>query len=596
MKGRKTASGRPDMRCRENRTPGRNADGSLDMRYKANRSTSSPSSGSTFSWYYEQERREREQREREERAMRMRREMEERERREREERERRERAERERREREERERREREKRELMERSMNADRAFASRRIELKSKVLKEQESVLERNVEQAYSNADKKFDESSLNESVTRFLEEISSQEILEGIISEKVNELAPKSTKEIKKHNVILVGKTGVGKSTLLNAVLHLCEDGKEAAETGVGKPVTQGKPREYTSDTLRVWDTKGIEVGTYGAKDVVDDVKEVVDSTGLKNDPDMCIHAIWYCVLTQGSRLEEAEKEALLKFMETYDGGKLPVIVVLTQAYSKKDAEAMKTEIKKIVDGKEIKILPVVAKEKDMDEFCIKPRGIDDLLAETKECAKIAAIPAYQHSLRVQAEKAINDDYSDEFVDKMISDNKKAIVQKVATANQKTGVKDKVSLIVDILNSLLSSWFRKNKGEPLKVNSSLDGVMEVITKWAVDTFEVVNLKLATVGDELFSKYAEEKKKVEGEYRCQISGNASGEWAISDKKEIINNLTKKAENIAFRVVSERAVEVFAKSLSKAFIELVRKKLSSASSQKLMSDVIKKAF
>jgi len=57
---------------------------------------------------------------------------------------------------------------------------------------------------------------------------------------------------------NVLVIGKTGVGKSTLINSVFR-----QRLAETGVGRPVTHGI-RQYTKPNcpIAVYDTPGLEL----------------------------------------------------------------------------------------------------------------------------------------------------------------------------------------------------------------------------------------------------------------------------------------------------------------------------------------------
>ena len=54
--------------------------------------------------------------------------------------------------------------------------------------------------------------------------------------VIEEIFNKTKKEYKEMEKVNILVVGKTGVGKSTLINSVFR-----EELAETGVGKPVTQ-------------------------------------------------------------------------------------------------------------------------------------------------------------------------------------------------------------------------------------------------------------------------------------------------------------------------------------------------------------------
>jgi GTP-binding protein EngB required for normal cell division len=72
---------------------------------------------------------------------------------------------------------------------------------------------------------------------------------------------------------NIIVAGKTGVGKSTLINAIFR-----EKLAETGMGKPVTRHM-RKLTKKgvPLAIYDTRGFELG----KEVQAEVKkEIVDT----------------------------------------------------------------------------------------------------------------------------------------------------------------------------------------------------------------------------------------------------------------------------------------------------------------------------
>src|SRR5947209_3637743 len=62
---------------------------------------------------------------------------------------------------------------------------------------------------------------------------------------------------------NVLIAGRTGVGKSTLVNAVFQ-----GDFATTGHGRPVTM-QTREITKEgvPLSIFDTRGLEMAEYAA-----------------------------------------------------------------------------------------------------------------------------------------------------------------------------------------------------------------------------------------------------------------------------------------------------------------------------------------
>ena len=82
-----------------------------------------------------------------------------------------------------------------------------------------------------------------------------------EKIVQESINAIAEK-IKNLNTLNIIVAGKTGVGKSTLINSVFK-----EKLADTGMGKPVTSHM-RKITKKgvPLAIYDTRGFELGKEG------------------------------------------------------------------------------------------------------------------------------------------------------------------------------------------------------------------------------------------------------------------------------------------------------------------------------------------
>lgn len=186
------------------------------------------------------------------------------------------------------------------------------------------------------------------------------------------------KRIKNLKKLNIVVVGKSGVGKSTLINSVFR-----DDLAKTGVGRPVTDtmrciSKP-DYP---LTIYDTPGFEQGSEQQKKVKDDILGLIRSGVNSKDINQAIHCIWYCINAQGNRIEPSEVEWLKNFTTENAMTQVPVIVVLTQACPKKKANELKAEVEK-ENLNIVKVVPVLAQDMDFDEeYIATAYGLDTLI----------------------------------------------------------------------------------------------------------------------------------------------------------------------------------------------------------------------
>lgn len=105
---------------------------------------------------------------------------------------------------------------------------------------------------------------------------------------------------------NIMLLGRTGAGKSSFINYLI-----GTDVFKTGTGTPVTQGfDSREYPDVQgipLRVFDSKGLEVKDYDniREELIDFVRKCCGSENVFE----WIHSIFYCVNVECRRLEPEE-----------------------------------------------------------------------------------------------------------------------------------------------------------------------------------------------------------------------------------------------------------------------------------------------
>jgi small GTP-binding protein len=140
----------------------------------------------------------------------------------------------------------------------------------------------------------------------------------------------------ELQKHkpNILVVGRTGVGKSTLINAVL-----GEKLAETGAGKPITKSYAI-YEHPLVNMIDSKGWEGGAEGDQSFRDDTKRLLQQRRTTN-PDEHIHVVWYVLAASDARFQEYDAQLV---REAFGG--IPVLFVLTKCDTARDADIAQVE----------------------------------------------------------------------------------------------------------------------------------------------------------------------------------------------------------------------------------------------------------
>ena len=178
---------------------------------------------------------------------------------------------------------------------------------------------------------------------------------------------------------NVLIIGKTGVGKSTLVNSIF-----GESITEEGLGKPVTQKIHKiEKMGMPISIYDTPGLELGGNNSADnLLKEMVKLVRTCNTSGDQSQMIHCVCYCINTLLSKIEPAELEFLKNFIEKTKKYNIPIIVVLTQALQKNCV----TELKREIEQEKlsiVQVIPVLAKDYHVDgQGIIKAFGVDKLI----------------------------------------------------------------------------------------------------------------------------------------------------------------------------------------------------------------------
>ena len=366
-------------------------------------------------------------------------------------------------------------------------------------------------------------------------IEKIFAAEKFKDLIDKKVKEFIDKMKFEshTSYFNILVIGSTGVGKSTLINSVLKLDENSPNCAKVGKGEPVTLGEPSPYTSDKvkgLKLWDSQGIDKSNYGIEKLKKSVTNLINKNANDNNPDNFIHCIWYCVTQH--RFEKVEKELLKNLMEIYNDENLPIIIVYTQCISEEQGENMMKEIDKICMNKKIKIIPILAKDQTVGKktkpIIIKKYGIDELLDYSFEKIEGAVQSACFHSIRQQIEN--NYDSSIKKKGEKIDISKAKNLNKLDTEKLKEKILKFMEIIVNIL------IFEEDQTKSLSENSKsmlLNFLDEYIKKCTEQLNKFIEKKVLEKSVELANTYLINQKDIK-------------EKSDEINNSILNNITEK--------------------------------------------------
>ncbi len=172
---------------------------------------------------------------------------------------------------------------------------------------------------------------------------------------------------------NIFVVGKSGVGKSTLINAVF-----GEKLAKTGSGSPKTQNI-KKYKSKDFSIFDTKGLELEDYDSTKA--QIAEFLAQKQIGNEDEQ-IHIAWLCIAESGRRIERAD----IELWELLQKNHIPSILVITKAEQDKDenGELFSQLVKKEFKTEEVQRVRALQIEDDEGNLK-KVKGIDMLVSKT-------------------------------------------------------------------------------------------------------------------------------------------------------------------------------------------------------------------
>lgn len=290
---------------------------------------------------------------------------------------------------------------------------------------------------------------------------------------------------------NVLVIGNSGVGKSTLINSVL-----GEDKAETGWGTKGTTKELAIYESQTIpfRVIDTVGFEPSLLSELKAIGAVKKWSKNSVKEGHEDNKINVIWFCVEGTSRKLFPKSLKDLSRATAMWES--VPIIVVITKSYSVPE-RIQNVEMVNNAFAKQKrysknlrKIIPVVASTYVLNENAYAaPEGITELIDTTNELMPegIRASETDISSFKLNRKKS--------FAHGIIGASTTAAVVVGAVPISFPDAVILTPIEIGLVNTLAQIYgIRKNEESKLFLNSIVEiGTVSVAAKTAINALKVI-------------------------------------------------------------------------------------------------------
>lgn len=285
---------------------------------------------------------------------------------------------------------------------------------------------------------------------------------------------------------------------------------------------------------------------------------IKSQLDS----ENPDLFIHCIWYCIT--GTRLETIERDTLRELSKIYQSNSIPIIIVYTQALSKKNAETMK---KFIHDNFNFShdFIPVLAVQDIInDNFPpINPFGIDKLkeisVLRAKEAVKSSCYEFNVQKTKKEVQEIINTKKENLNI---MQNN--IIAQKIEIINEEK-TKEEIS---DDLNNLLANIISKNlnlEKENLISAQSENLIKDFVTRFVEESMHKF--------DALFEKFIQDKSNELANKLYTYQNNYYDSYYINNKKTL-EQFKNEKKDVLIEETNKKSKMYFFKNLIKFICSL----------------------
>ena len=149
-------------------------------------------------------------------------------------------------------------------------------------------------------------------------------------------------------KPNILVCGKTGVGKTSLIQAVTHRGVVPDSAI--GNGRATTQGF-QLYETEAANFIDSEGMTPGTQSVNEYVDFILDEMFDRLETEDGGNLIHNVWYCIDGSGARVQKTDAKLIRTFRSN-----MILVVTKSELMRQEQIEEMMNELLELLPREQI------------------------------------------------------------------------------------------------------------------------------------------------------------------------------------------------------------------------------------------------